>query len=61
LIKVATMYEDAGLPAVLKAGPQGAQPSWDSMLVVFADESLRTIRKVLLYNTEQDKFVGEFQ
>ena len=53
------MYEDAGMPALLKPGPKDAV-SWNKMVVVYADETMRTIRKVLLYNAKEDKFIEEF-
>lgn len=59
LVRVAQAWEDAGMPAVLKPAPRGAG-TFDRMLVVFADESQRVIRKVLLYNTTDDKFVAEY-
>jgi hypothetical protein len=59
LVKVCRMYEDAGMPALLKPGPKDAV-SWNKMVVVYADETMRTIRKVLLYNAKEDKFIAEF-
>lgn len=59
LVKVATRYEDHGMPAVLKMAPKEAN-TFDRMLVVFSDENLTFIRAVLLYNTKTDKFIAEF-
>lgn len=59
LIKTSQMYEDNGLPACLKSAPKNAVTFY-KMLIIFSDESLKTIRKVLFYNSRKDKFVGEF-
>jgi hypothetical protein len=59
LVKMATMWEDAGMPAVLKTAPKGAS-TFDRMLVVFADESMRIIRKVFFYDSSSDKFTAEY-
>jgi Asp-tRNA(Asn)/Glu-tRNA(Gln) amidotransferase B subunit len=59
LVKMATMWEDNGMPAVLKMAPKGAV-TFDRMLVVFGDESMRFIRKVFFYDSRKDKFTAEY-
>lgn len=59
LRKTIDYWEEAEYPVDVVPAPQDAV-TFDKMLVVFLDETRRSIRRVSLYDSKTDRFVADF-
>ena len=54
-----SQWYEAGLTTAVVQAPKDAV-TFDKMLVVYADDNMKMIRQVNLYNSKEDRFVGQY-